>query len=127
MKYFAAAILALGLAAPALAQLSQVHTDQQARARNACTGLVSRHDAAVANGLSSYYTSADCSCMADSITSEGWDEIAMDYTGEFMSEADATLVADTISSAGTIDDAVSLIYDSISTDGTAVLSNCFGK
>ncbi|MBY9068410.1 hypothetical protein K1X12_16025 [Hyphomonas sp. WL0036] len=128
MKYLVAAILSVGIAIPALAQVTQTHKDQQARAQNACPGLIKRHDAAVAAGLSSYYAPAeDCACMVNVITEQGWDDYNMEYTGQYMSQADAILVADTISSAGSIDDAVSLIYDSISTDGSAVLSNCFGK
>lgn len=128
MKYIIAMAAALAVAIPAAAQFTQVHTQQQERARAACPGLVSRHEAAVAGGLSSYYApAADCACLATAITDEGWDDVDMAFTGEFMTEADAYLVADTISTAGSVDDAVTLIYDSISTPGTSVLANCFGK
>lgn len=127
MKYLAAALAGLAFAMPALAQLTDVHIAQQTRAKNACPALVARHDAAVAAGKSSYYFAEDCGCLADSITWEGWDEYAEANTGEFMTEADATLVADTISSAPNIDDAVAIIYESISVPGSSVLSNCFGK
>ena len=127
MKYLAALLVGLALAMPALAQLTDVHTAQQTRAQNACPGLVSRHEAAVAAGKETMYFTEDCSCVADSITWEGWDEYTMEGTGEYMSEADAMLVADTLSSAPTIDDAMTIIYESISVPGSAVLSNCFAK
>ncbi|KCZ98222.1 hypothetical protein HPO_11484 [Hyphomonas polymorpha PS728] len=127
MKYLIAALAGLAVAMPALAQLTDVHIAQQTRAKNACPALVARHDAAVTAGKVSSYYAEDCTCLADSITWEGWDEIYEEPTGEFMSEADAMLVADTLSSAATIDDAMTLIYESISLPGSAVLSNCFGK
>lgn len=127
MKYLAALLAGLAVAMPALAQLTDVHTAQQARAQNACPALVARHEAAVAAGKESIYFSEDCSCVADSITWEGWDEYTMEGTGEYMSEADSMLVADTLTSAPTIDDAMTIIYESISVPGSAVLSNCFAK
>lgn len=127
MKIFATLVTALILAAPALAQLTDVHTQQKARAQNACSGLVARHEAAVAGGMVSSYLPEDCSCFADSITWEGWDDYEMGSTGEYMTEADAILVADTLSSAPTIDDAMTLIYESISSPGSSVLSNCIAK
>lgn len=127
MKIFATLVTAAALALPAVAQLTDVHTQQQARAQNACPALVARHEAAVAAGKVSSYLAEDCSCFADSITWEGWDDYEMDYTGEYMTEADAILVADTLSSAATIDDAMTLIYESISAPGSSVLSNCIAK
>ncbi|MGE6696103.1 hypothetical protein ACQKH5_00305 [Hyphomonas sp. NPDC076900] len=127
MKYLIAALAGLAVAMPALAQFTDVHTTQQARAHNACPALVARHEAAIAAGAGSGYYAEDCACIADSITWEGWDEVYEEPTGEFMSEADAILVADTLSSAPTIDDAMTLIYESISLPGSAVLSNCFAK
>jgi len=127
MKYLTAFLEGLALALPALAQLTDVHTAQQARAQNACPALVARHEAAIAAGRDSIYFSEDCSCIADSITWEGWDEYTLEGTGEYMSEADAMLVADTLSSAPTIDQAMQIIYESISVPGSAVLSNCFAK
>ncbi len=127
MKYIALVIAGLALAVPAFAQFTEVHTTQQTRARNACPALVARHEAAVAAGKELMYYAEDCTCVADAITSEGWDEYMGVPTNEFMSEADAMLVADTLSSAPTIDDAMKLIYESISVPGSAVLSNCFAK
>ena len=75
----------------------------------------------------SSYLPEDCSCFADSIIWEGWDDYEMESTGEYMTEADAILVADTLSSAPTIDDAMTLIYESISAPGSSVLSNCVAK
>lgn len=127
MKIFATLVTALVLAAPALAQLSDVHIQQQARAQNACPALVARHEVAVAAGKVSSYLPEDCACFADSITWEGWDDYEMEYTGEYMTEADAILVADTLSSAPTIDDAITLIYESVSASGSSVLANCIAK
>lgn len=127
MKFFATLVTALILAAPALAQLTDVHTAQQARAQAACPALLARHEAALAAGKESLYFPEDCACLADSITWEGWDDYDMEYTGEFMSEADAILVADTLSSAPTLDDAMTLIYESISASGSSVLANCVAK
>lgn len=127
MKHLTAFLAGLALALPAFAQLTDVHTAQQARAHNACPALVARHDAAIAAGKVSSYYAEDCTCIADSITWEGWDEFSAEPTGEYMSEADAVMVADTLSSAATIDDAMTLIYESISLPGSAVLSNCFAK
>lgn len=127
MKYLAALLAGLAVAMQAIAQLTDVHTTQQARAQNACPALVARHEAAIAAGRDSLYFSEDCSCIADSITWEGWDEYTLEGTGEYMSEADALLVADTLSSAPTIDQAMEIIYESISVPGSAVLSNCFAK
>jgi len=127
MKYLTVLLAGLALALPALAQLTDVHTAQQTRAQNACPALVARHEAAIAAGRDSLYFSEDCSCIADSITWEGWDEYTLEGTGEYMSEADALLVADTLSSAPTIDQAMEIIYESISVPGSAVLSNCFAK
>ncbi|PKP80566.1 MAG: hypothetical protein CVT79_14900 [Alphaproteobacteria bacterium HGW-Alphaproteobacteria-18] len=127
MKHLTAFLAGLALALPAFAQLTDVHTAQQARAHSACPALVARHDAAIAAGRDSLYFSEDCSCIADSITWEGWDEYTMEGTGDYMSEADAMLVADTLSSAPTIDHAMQIIYESISVPGSAVLSNCFAK
>lgn len=127
MKYLTTFLVGLALAVPAFAQLTDVHTAQQTRAQNACPALVARHEAAIAAGRDSIYFSEDCSCIADSITWEGWDEYTLEGTGEYMSEADAMLVADTLSSAPTIDQAMQIIYESISVPGSAVLSNCFAK
>lgn len=127
MKHLTAFLAGLALGLPAFAQLTDVHTAQQARAQNACPALVARHEAAIAAGRDSIYFSEDCSCIADSITWEGWDEYTLEGTGEYMSEADALLVADTLSSAPTIDQAMEIIYESISVPGSAVLSNCFAK
>lgn len=127
MKFFAILVTALALAAPAAAQLTDVHTQQKTRAQNACPGLVSRHEAAVAAGKVSSYLPEDCTCFADSITWEGWDDYYMESTGEYMTEADAILVADTLSSAPTIDDAMTLIYESVSSPGSSVLANCIAK
>lgn len=127
MKYLTVLLAGLALALPALAQLTDVHTAQQTRAQNACPALVARHEAAIAAGRDSLYFNEDCSCIADSITWEGWDEYTLEGTGEYMSEADALLVADTLSSAPTIDQAMEIIYESISVPGSAVLSNCFAK
>ena len=127
MKIFATLVTALALAAPALAQLTDVHTQQKARAMNACPALVSRHESAVAAGKVSSYLPEDCTCFADSITWEGWDDYSMESTGEYMTEADAILVADSLSSAPTIDDAMTIIYESISSPGSSVLANCIAK
>lgn len=117
-----------GSAAPsAPAYTPAVTSDLAQQALNACPGLMSRTDSAVANGHVQYYYSYDCECMAQSIDYNTWNESTAAYDGPLMSEDDASIIIDAVAYSDTIESAFSEIESSISETGYSAISLCFGK
>ncbi len=80
--------------------------------------------ASYGSDTSGYFT---CGCAASQITEQAWSDGDLDYTGPFMSEADAKLIVDTLRSSSNMAEASERIYGGLSEDGQSVLSACFSK
>lgn len=134
-KFFiAATIIALSL--PALSQGNPAPGDSYTpapvsalaqRALDACPGLMSRTQTAIANGHNSYYYDYDCDCMARSIDYGSWDEASASYSGPKMPESDAFIIIGALASAPTIEDAFADIDGNVSETGFSVTSACYEK
>jgi hypothetical protein len=105
---------------PAMSALAQ-------QAYNACPGLTSRTESAVANGHVQYYYQYDCECMARAIDNATWDESTATYSGPRMPDSDAYVIIGAFSSSGTIEDAFAAIDQNVSELGYSATSACYGK
>ncbi|MEZ5953053.1 MAG: hypothetical protein R3C13_01985 [Hyphomonas sp.] len=106
-------------AAPAI--VPEALTRYKAEAAPLCTALDGNSSTTETQG---YFT---CACAAGAITSRAWDDYDYDYTGPFMSEADAKLIVDSLKAASNMAQASQAIYGGLSTEGQSVMSSCFSK
>ena len=97
------------------------------QANNACPGLMSRTESAVANGHIQYYYLMDCECMARAIDFNTWNESTAAYDGPKMPDSDAYVIIGAFSSSATIEDAFSAVDGNVSETGYSAVSACYGK
>jgi len=97
------------------------------RALDACPGLMARTESAVANGHISYAYDNDCDCIARSIDFSTWVEASASYSGPRMPDSDAYIIIGALSSAATIDAALSEIDSNLSGTGYSATSACYDK
>lgn len=97
------------------------------QAFNACPGLISRTDSAVANGHIQYYYQYDCECMARAIDFNTWNESTAAYDGPKMPDSDAYVIIGAFSSSATIEDAFGAVDANVSETGYSAVSACYGK
>lgn len=105
---------------PAMSQLAL-------QAYNACPGLMSRTESAVANGHAQYYYQYDCECMARAIDNSTWNESTAAYDGPRMPDSDAYVIIGAFSSSATIEDAFTAVDTNVSETGYSAVSACYGK
>lgn len=155
MKSPLIALLALGLALPALAQgNNNPHSGVSSASVSATTETTSpppegwlgvgqpvpgdlKSFSNEANGYcaainarsesASAYGDFTCECAARVITQQAWSDYDYDYSGSFMTSGDAKLIADTLRAAQTMSDASATIYYGLSPAGQSVLSSCYSK
>jgi hypothetical protein len=113
-----------GAASPAAAAPLSALAQQ---AGNACPGLMSRTESAVANGHIQYYYLSDCECMARAIDFNTWNESTAAYDGPKMPDSDAYVIIGAFSSSATIEDAFAAIDGNVSETGYSAVSACYGK
>ena len=97
------------------------------QADNACPGLMSRTESAVANGHIQYYYLTDCECMARAIDFNTWNESTAAYDGPKMPDSDAYVIIGAFSSSATIEDAFAAVDANVSETGYSAVSACYGK
>lgn len=98
------------------------------QAFDACPGLMSRTESAVAySSHVQYYYLSDCECMAKSIDFNTWDEPTASYSGPKMPSSDGDAIINALTNSSTIEDAFSLIDSSVSDGGYSAISACYGK
>ncbi len=155
MKSPLIALLALGLALPALAQGSNnPHAGASSASSATATDAVTPPPAdwlgagqpvpgdlkSFSNEANGYCTAINartesagtygdftCECASGAITRQAWSDYDYDYSGPFMTSDDAKLIADTLRTAQTMSDASSTIYYSLSPAGQSVMSSCYSK
>jgi hypothetical protein len=134
MKSIFAVVATLTLSMTAYGQVETAPTQSPAprpalisKALNMCPALISRTEAAAANGHTQYYYSYDCECLANSIDYNTWDEASATYSGPLMPDSDAYIIVGAIAASDTIEEAVLVIDANLSGTGYSAASACFGK
>ncbi len=138
MKPVMTALILLALALPATSQGNTAPDTQvlppsaslsplAQQAFNACPGLMSRTESAVASGHTQHYYASDCECMAQAIDYNTWNESTAAYDGPKMPDSDAYVIIGAFSSSATIEAAFAAVDSNVSETGYSAVSACYGK
>lgn len=110
------ALLVLALGACQSTPPPETREEMAVRAAAACPELVKGQYT---------YSKVECECVANRVTRLSWNSETSSYSGDPMVYEDALMIADTMTSAGTMSAAMTKIRENVSEETKTSIGSCF--